>query len=56
MPFTVNRVLTKLTRTRSRDAETPCANCGAYSEAGRSNEKEPITERAEMLDSEDMAW
>ncbi|KIJ50915.1 hypothetical protein M422DRAFT_244866 [Sphaerobolus stellatus SS14] len=51
MIFTANRVTTKFMR-QARDEQTPCPNCG-YS---GSSKPEPIADRAEMLDSEDMAW
>ncbi|KIJ43574.1 hypothetical protein M422DRAFT_30831 [Sphaerobolus stellatus SS14] len=56
MPSTVNRVVTKLMRTRTRDAEAPCPNCGAHEKEEGGSKLNPVTERAEMLDEDDMAW
>ncbi|KIJ40297.1 hypothetical protein M422DRAFT_32339 [Sphaerobolus stellatus SS14] len=54
---TVNRVVTKLMRTRSRDQEIFSSKRGAYGQINRSNKKNvPVVERAELLDPEDMAW
>ncbi|KIJ27890.1 hypothetical protein M422DRAFT_33387 [Sphaerobolus stellatus SS14] len=55
MPSTVNRVVSKLMRTATRE-ESACPNCGAYKESGRSSKQEPVAEIAEMLDDDDMAW
>ncbi|KIJ43630.1 hypothetical protein M422DRAFT_253221 [Sphaerobolus stellatus SS14] len=57
---TVNRVVTKLMRIRSRDAEIPSFKRGANGEIKevnlRSKKNTPAIDRAELLDPEDMAW
>ncbi|KIJ43572.1 hypothetical protein M422DRAFT_253155 [Sphaerobolus stellatus SS14] len=56
MPSTVNRVVTKLMRSRTRDAETPCPNCSAHGKEEGGSKLKPAAEKAEMLDDDDMAW
>ncbi|KIJ40299.1 hypothetical protein M422DRAFT_780770 [Sphaerobolus stellatus SS14] len=65
MSFTVNRVVTKLMRTNSRDQEASISQWsdlrrGPYGEIKKINRPNkkivPVIDRAELLDSEDMAW
>ncbi|KIJ40310.1 hypothetical protein M422DRAFT_32345 [Sphaerobolus stellatus SS14] len=57
---TINRVVTKIMRIRSRDHEIPSSKHGANGEVkeiSRRNKKTaPVTEIAELLDPEDMSW
>ncbi|KIJ40301.1 hypothetical protein M422DRAFT_32341 [Sphaerobolus stellatus SS14] len=60
MSSTVNRVVTRLMCTCSRDQEIPLFKRGDYEElkdVNRPSEKNiPAIEWAELLDPEDMAW
>ncbi|KIJ43603.1 hypothetical protein M422DRAFT_253223 [Sphaerobolus stellatus SS14] len=61
MSSPVNRVVTKLMRTRSRDQEILSSKYGLYGEIKEINrlilkKNAPLIDRAQMLDPEDMAW